>query len=236
MLSKLAYRNSCRSIKDYLIYLITVILSFSLVFSFNFIIFSKDILELSSSMRQFQTAVYFVSMIVVFVVGWLIHYTTKFMFVKRSKEFGTYLLLGIEKGKVAKLFLLENIFLGLIALVISFFLGIIFSNVMTFIIMSIFEMPYQVSFTVSIPAVMLTLLYFIFIYLFVLCASYIRIRRMKIYDLLYLNKQNEKQISKKRRRTYLFVSAVIVGILSFVLCDSALQGEMPGLDLLISII
>ena len=236
MLSKLAYRNSCRSIKDYLIYLITVILSFSLVFSFNFIIFSKDILELSSSMRQFQTAVYFVSMIVLFVVGWLIHYTTKFMFVKRSKEFGTYLLLGIEKGKVAKLFLLENIFLGLIALVISFFLGIIFSNVMTFIIMSIFEMPYQVSLTVSIPAVMLTLLYFIFIYLFVLCVSYIRVRRMKIYDLLYLNKQNEKQISKKRRRIYLFVSSVIVGILSFVLCDSALQGEMPGLDLLISII
>ncbi|ETJ35921.1 hypothetical protein Q604_UNBC09761G0001, partial [human gut metagenome] len=37
MLRKLAIRNAKRSIKDYLVYLITVIMSFSLIIAFNFL-------------------------------------------------------------------------------------------------------------------------------------------------------------------------------------------------------
>ncbi len=37
MLGKLAYRNTKRNIKDYLIYLITVTASFSLIFAFNLV-------------------------------------------------------------------------------------------------------------------------------------------------------------------------------------------------------
>ena len=91
MLSKLAWRNAKRSFKDYIIYLITVTLAFSLVFSFNLIISSKDILELTHVMNSLQPAIIFVSFIVLFVIGWLIHYTMKFMLQKRSKEFGTYI-------------------------------------------------------------------------------------------------------------------------------------------------
>ena len=90
MLSKLAFRNAKRSIRDYIIYLITVTLAFSLIFSFNLIIFSKDILELSSIMNSFQMCIIIVSIIVILVVGWLIYYTMKFMLQKRSKEFATY--------------------------------------------------------------------------------------------------------------------------------------------------
>ena len=37
MLGKLAYRNTKRNIKDYMIYLITVTASFSLIFAFNLV-------------------------------------------------------------------------------------------------------------------------------------------------------------------------------------------------------
>lgn len=37
MLGKLAYRNAKRSIKDYLIYLLTITLSFSLILAFNLV-------------------------------------------------------------------------------------------------------------------------------------------------------------------------------------------------------
>ena len=46
MLGKLALRNAKRSFKDYLVYMITITISFALIFSFNAAIFSKDILEL----------------------------------------------------------------------------------------------------------------------------------------------------------------------------------------------
>jgi hypothetical protein len=41
MINKLAFRNAKRSIKDYLVYLITMVVISSLMFAFNSMIFSK---------------------------------------------------------------------------------------------------------------------------------------------------------------------------------------------------
>jgi putative ABC transport system permease protein len=54
MLGKLAYRNTKRNIKDYLIYLITVTASFSLIFAFNLVANSDEIVKLCSSMDAFS--------------------------------------------------------------------------------------------------------------------------------------------------------------------------------------
>ena len=37
-------------------------------------------------------------------IGWLVQYTTGFMFARRSREFGTYVLIGLENNQVARLF------------------------------------------------------------------------------------------------------------------------------------
>ena len=50
MLGKLAVRNTKRSIKDYLIYLITVTIAFSLIFAFNLVASSEEVIELSTGM------------------------------------------------------------------------------------------------------------------------------------------------------------------------------------------
>ena len=54
MLGKLAYRNAKRSIKDYLIYLITITLSFSLILAFNLVASSDEVAALSSGMSTFK--------------------------------------------------------------------------------------------------------------------------------------------------------------------------------------
>ena len=101
MLGKLAYRNTKRNIKDYMIYLITVTVSFSLIFAFNLVASSDEIVKLCSSMDAFKNSLFAVNILIVFVICFLINYTTKFMFEKRSKELGTYMLLGIEKKEIA---------------------------------------------------------------------------------------------------------------------------------------
>ena len=45
MLSKLAFRNVKRSIKDYIIYLITITISFSLIFALNLVSSSEAVIE-----------------------------------------------------------------------------------------------------------------------------------------------------------------------------------------------
>ena len=93
MLGKLAVRNTKRSIKDYLIYLITVTIAFSLIFAFNLVASSEEVIELSTGMDTFKYILAFVNVVIIFVICFLINYTTKFMFEKRSKELGTYMLL-----------------------------------------------------------------------------------------------------------------------------------------------
>ncbi|MFN1888606.1 hypothetical protein Q0Y04_14290 [Clostridioides difficile] len=100
MLGKLAVRNTKRSIKDYLIYLITVTIAFSLIFAFNLVASSEEVIELSTGMDTFKYILAFVNVVIIFVICFLINYTTKFMFEKRSKELGTYMLLGIRKKKL----------------------------------------------------------------------------------------------------------------------------------------
>ena len=222
VLSKLAIRNVKRSIKDYLIYIITVVMAFSLIFAFNFVSFSSDITQLSEMMENLKYAIIFVSCIIVFVIAWLINYTMKFMFEKRSKEFGTYMLLGIEKKDINKMFLSENIVLGLISFVISFFVGTVLGNIISAIVMNLFEMPYKIKLSITLTPVLLSTLYFILIYLFTLFRSSRRMKKMKIHDLLYLEKKNEEKIWKKKKyRNILFIIFVILGILGLYLCDYA---------------
>mgnify|MGYP000236578067 CR=1 FL=1 len=67
MLGKLAYRNAKRSIKDYLIYLITITLSFSLILAFNLVASSDEVAALSSGMSTFKNVLIFVNIVIVFV-------------------------------------------------------------------------------------------------------------------------------------------------------------------------
>ena len=206
VLSKLAIRNVKRSIKDYIIYIITVIMAFSLIFAFNFVSFSKDVLELSDMMDNLKYAIIFVSVIIVFVIAWLINYTMRFMFSKRSREFGTYMILGIEKKKINRLFIIENFILGFLSFLISFFIGIILGILFSAIVMRLFEMPYQISLKVSTTPIFLSFLYFVLIYTFTLFRSSRRMKKMKIHDLLYFEKKNEQKIWKKKKyRNILFI-------------------------------
>ena len=75
MLGKLAYRNTKRNIKDYLIYLITVTASFSLIFAFNLVASSDEIVKLCSSMDAFKNSLFAVNILIVFVICFLINYS-----------------------------------------------------------------------------------------------------------------------------------------------------------------
>ena len=218
MLSKLAFRNVKRSVKDYIIYLITIILAFSFMFSFNLLGTSNEVLKLSDTMNNFTLVMYFVNIFIVISVCFLINYTTKFMFEKRSKEFGTYLLLGIKKKRISRMFLLENIILGLLSILISIPIGYIFGIFMSFIVTRMFELENIVSISLNFKSIFLLFGYFILIYFIVLFLARRRIKKIKIYDLLYLEKKNEeKSFKKKKTRNIIFLLSIIIGIIALYL-------------------
>ena len=226
-LSKLSLRNAKRQAGDYLVYFFTIIMVAALIYAFNGLIFSTEVQNLSKKMVQMPGMIILASIVVVCIISWLVSYTTNFMLIRRSREFGLYVLIGLENKQVARLFFLENMVVGGCALVIGILLGNFLFQVLQAIIFALFGIPYFFSFFFSVKAVGLTLVYFLFIYLFAQMKSRRRIRRMKIHDLIYFDKQNEDAVIRtSSRRRKIFTVSIIIGILGTSLLMTG--GTLPG--------
>ena len=226
MLSKLAFRNVKKSIKDYIIYLITITISFSLIFALNLVSSSEAVIELSKGLDRFAYLLYGINAIVILVISYLINYTTKFMFQKRSKEFGMYMLLGIKKKKITKMFLLENLLIGLIALLIAIPIGFLASQFVSMVIVSLLGLPQAIFIELNLTSIGLLVLYFVIIYILVLFRANRRMKKISIPELLYLEKQNEEKIMKKKNhRTIIFIISVILGVLGLYIWNSQFKLE-----------
>ena len=137
------------------------------------------------------------------------------------------MLLGIKKKKISRLFLLENILFGFIALILSIPIGFVFSQFISLFIVKVMELPQAIFIEFNFMSVILLLLYFFLIYLFVLFLARRRIKKINIYNLLYLEKQNEeKVIKKKKNRNLLFVISVLIGIGSYIFLHSTLTSDV----------
>lgn len=205
MLGKLSFRNAKRQALNYIIYFITVTISIGLIFSFNFLAFSKDVNELSQQMKYFKQVIIILSIIIAISISWLINYTMKFMLEKRSKEFAIYQILGIEKRDISSMFVKENIIIGIIALISGILFGILLYQVLISMVMNIFKQPYQINMDFSYKALLLTILYFILIYGIIILKHRKKIKNSNVYELLYSEKQNENHIIKKLNTIKLFL-------------------------------
>ena len=239
MLGKLSFRNAKRQAKDYCIYFITVIISVALMFSFNSIATSNDISELSFYMAFFSKAISGISILIVLVMAWLINYCMRFMLEKRSKEFGTYQILGIEKKSISNIFTLENIMIGGIAFIIGIALGTFIYQILTSIIMNLFNQPYQIEISFNIKAVGMTAIYFFGIFALVLLNCRRKIKKTKVYDLLYADKKNENNIIKNAKGNIILFVVSIVLLVGAVLINNnefSNSSNMEGRNIFIAII
>ena len=239
MLGKLSIRNAKRQAKDYIIYFITVIISVALMFSFNSLAVSKDISELSSSMKAFSKSILGISIIIIFVMAWLINYTMKFMLEKRSKEFGTYQILGIEKKDISNMFTLENLLIGSLAFIFGVGVGLFLNQLLTSIIMNLFNQPYQIKIVFDMKAVGLTALYFFGIFVLVLLNCRRKIKKTKVYNLLYADKKNENNVIKKAKGNMIvFMTSLILFVVAYFITSKEFKdiNHMKSSNITIAII
>lgn len=123
MLFKLSFNNMKKSIKDYAIYFLTLVLGVAIFYMFNSLDSQQAMLDVSSSQRSIIQLMIsmlgIVSVFVAVVLGLLIVYANNFLINRRKKEFGIYMLLGMGRRQISKIILMETIFIGIISLVVG---------------------------------------------------------------------------------------------------------------------
>ncbi len=218
---ELSARNAKRQARDYLVYFATVVLAAALLCAFNGLLLSGEVQTLSKSMNMMPLMLGMASAVVVCVFGWLVSYATGFMLSRRSRELGTYLLIGLENKQVARLFFLENLAVGGCALALGLVLGDVLYQALRAILLALFGIPYQFTLALSLPAVALTAVYFALIYLFALGRSRRRIRKMNIHGLIYFEKQNQGAVIRSGKgRRWVFAASVVLAAAGTVLLMS----------------
>ena len=212
-LFKLSLRNARRQAKDYLVYFVTVVMAAALLYSFNALTFSHEIKTLSEWMDMLPLMIAMATVVVVCVFGWLVAYATKFMLLRRGRELGTYLLIGLENKQVARLFFLENLAVGGCALALGIVLGGLLYQIFRAVVLALFKLPYHFTFVFTLPALALTVVCFVLIYLHALRRSRKYIRKANIHDLIYSDRVNEGMVIQTgRMRRWIFGASIVQAI------------------------
>lgn len=197
MLCKLSIKNIRKSIKDYSIYFLTLILGVAIFYMFNSIDSQQAMLEVSESTKEIIQLLIdmlsVVSVCVAVVLGFLIVYANNFLIKRRKKEFGLYMTLGMGKQQISRILLVETILIGLLSLVVGLVVGVFGSQLMSILVAKLFEADmsgYQ--FVFSQTACVKTCVYFGIMYIAVMLFNTVTISKYKLIDLLTAMRKNEK--------------------------------------------
>ncbi len=225
MFSELAYKNVRRSMKDYLIYFLTLSFGVCLFYMFNSIDAQAAMMKLTAAqanyMQTLAKSIDYISVFISVILGFLVVYANGFLIKRRKKELGLYLTLGMDKSRLARLLMLETLFIGLFALAVGLVAGIFAAQGFSVVTAHMFKANLEsFHFVFSRAALEKTLLYFGVIFLVVMVFNGISVSRLKLIDLLTASRKNEEFKVKK-----LWISvvcfAVSVGCLvyAYILID-----------------
>lgn len=217
MYFKMAVRNVKKSFKDYGIYFLTLALAVCIFYSFNSIESQQVISEMRESKNYYGDslikAVSYISVFVSIIIGCLIIYANNFLIKRRSGEFAIYMTLGMSKKKISKILFYETVVVGFIALIVGLLIGFGISQCLSLLVINLFNRDMsKYAFTLSMPAILKTILYFGIMFIIVMIFNSISMSKYKIIDLIRSGRKNEK----------IKYSKPIVSILAFIISITAL--------------
>lgn len=216
MYFKLSVRNVKRSVKDYFIYFLTLTFAVCIFYSFNSLSASKAMTTLNASqaemIQSLTQLLSYVSVFVSVVLGFLILYANNFLIRRRKKELGLYMTLGMSKYKISRIIVIEIFFVGLVSLLAGLLLGLVLSQGLATLTISMFKADItQFKFVFSSDAMLKTILYFGIIFFLVMIFNSAIISRYKLLDLLTASKKNQSlKIRKTSTSVILFVLSILM--------------------------
>lgn len=222
MYAKLVLRNAKRSVKDYLIYIVTMTICVTLFYSFLSISSSYyqpnigseyDFTMLSDGMK---VAICAVTLVLLF----LIRFVNNYMLRRRQKEFAIQAVMGMEQRTIGRLFFAETFVMGMISIVIGIFLGVFCSQFITAMLLTSYGKSYELSWTLFPDTVLLTVCFFIISFVVVGMFNTRTIQKTKIIDMLAADRKNDPELKRGR---WIVIAAVLFELFTIWMAVTGIQ-------------
>ncbi|MEO2076103.1 MAG: ABC transporter permease [Bacillus sp. (in: firmicutes)] len=202
-LYSLASKNIKKSLRQYLIYLNSMIISISIYFTFVSLEYNNQLLGATVTLGKMESAFRVASIVLMLFSAIFIWYSNSFFTRKRKKEIGLYSLFGMSKRKIGQLLFCENLIIGSIALVFGISIGILLSKLFMMIIFKLMNFSLEVTFIISSQALVHTIIVF---YIIIVIASIHGYRVIYRYSLAELFKADRK--GERRGNTTVITSSL----------------------------
>ena len=216
---KLIIRNVRKNIQDYMIYFLTLTVSVSMFYAFNSIQTQPALNDLDATKQllsdQLGILLSALSVVVAVVLAFLILYANQFLLKRRKKELGIYTLLGMEKGKISRIFAGETLCVGILSLVFGLILGLLLSQGLSIFSLRLFAIDmskFQIVFSIS--ALKNTIGCFVLIFLIVMIFNVRTVSSVKLIDLLTASRKNEDMALRNKAAQISLAALSILCIVS----------------------
>jgi len=205
----LAIKNIKRNIKNYMLYLSSIVFTIAVYFTFVTLQHSDNIMSEAGSVTKVSTLMNMSSILLLIFAAIFISYSNTFFLKKRKKEVGLYLLLGIRKRKIGALLFFENLIIGIGALIVGIILGRVVSSGMLAALVKLMGIEVSGGLPLSIAAIKTTALVFVALFLFTSFQGYRVIYKFKLIELFQADKKGEQP-----PKPNLFVTLIGIALLA----------------------
>ena len=225
-LFKLSFINLKQNIKNYGMYIFSMIFSILVFYNFITLIFSEQFKQLQD--LNVVSAISGTCALVLFLFFiYFISYSSKFFIEQRKKEFGIYTFMGVENKKIAILFAGEGLLIGLIALIGGIFGGILTNKLFLMALIKISNLNKVIKFEISDDAIFITSLIFLGILICVFIKEYMILLKTDISKLINATHIYQSDDSKNKTLQGLLGLVVIVLAYAVIICYKRFNIPFP---------
>ena len=191
--SKFALNNLVKNKRFILPYILSAIFTIASFYILTSLSLGKNLDKLPQGISATKQVLGFGVIVIAIFSAIFLFYTYSFLIKRRVREFGLYSVLGMTKKQIARILILETIFIAVITLVFGLTFGLLFDKLMLLVLLKLFTAGVSFGFVITPIAVFLTILLFGGIFFLLLIYTVIKISRLKIVALLKEENNGERE-------------------------------------------
>lgn len=227
-------------IRKNLIFFLTLSISVAIIYAFNAMGEQATFLEAQENLmmgkKVVEMGVTYISFFVAFIFAFLLVYSNDLRLKQKKNEIGIYLLLGMSRKRVARIFISQTIFMSIVALFFGIFLGFGLSQLLLNFALWIFDQPLHIAFSFAMKSLIKAIVYYAIIFSLIMILTVRRLSKMKLIDLFQASKKRErlKMPGASASSVLLLLSIAILGSAYCLITENGFQ--KPDLLFLLSIV
>ncbi|MFC9708367.1 FtsX-like permease family protein [Paenibacillus sp. NPDC056933] len=209
-----AINNVVRNKRIYLAHFLSSTFSVMIFFTYALLLFHPDLKDglkgSSNTVTMLANQGFLIAEIIIFIFSFLFLLYSVGSFLKtRKKEFGIFQIIGMTRKQMNRLLFMENMCIGLAAIVAGVGLGMIFAKLILLICGSMLAVEESLRFYFPVKAIALTVGAFLVLFVVIALSSSLLMRKGSLIDLV---KSEEKpKPEPKASRLLALLSVIFIG-------------------------